>query len=123
MEVDGEPIDISSDPNAGKAVFDTGTTANILADPVYERVLETLFANGCYSNCINSPTRICCPCTQQFMNKLPNITAYTRGLKIVMTPDFYMFPDPRNKVMFSWYFNVFMSFRHSALLLLKVQGS
>ena len=96
MEVGNKTIDISSDPNGGKAVFDTGTSAMILADAAYQTVIDSLLANGCYEGCLSSPTFVCCPCSA--MHKFPNITAYTRGIKIVMTPDFYLAPDPINKV-------------------------
>lgn len=99
MEVGNTRIDVSSDPNAGKAVFDTGTSAMILADAVYQAVIDELLANGCYSGCLSSPSKICCPCSA--MHKFPNITAFTRGVKIVMTPDFYLFPDPTDKVKIS----------------------
>lgn len=95
MEVGNKTIDISSDPNAGKTVFDTGTSAMILADDVYKAVIDDLLRNGCYEGCLSSPSFICCKCSA--MHKFPNITAFTRGVKIVMTPDFYLFPDPVNK--------------------------
>ena len=85
MEVNGQRIDADGELDFNNVLFDTGTSFILLANPIYNTVVQELMANGC-----TAYASIVCPCEDKYLGNYPNITFYTRGAQFVVTPEQYM---------------------------------
>ena len=97
MKVGNQSIDVN-ETTARRALFDSGTSALVLTDPAYKILVKSLLDNDCYANCNTSISRICCKCSKKLYETLPNITININGFDIKMNPEYYLAPDPTNKV-------------------------
>jgi len=93
MTVNGKQIDLSGTYNTKNVLFDTGNSAIMLCKPVFQEVLAILENN----DCIQDPDfQLYCSCDKEDFHKYPNITFYARGLKMEITPDFYLINPRQN---------------------------
>jgi len=92
MSINSERIDISGMGFSKNALLDTGNSAIILCSPVYSRVVKILEKLECYED---EQMLMNCPCEPEDFVQYPTITFYARGLKMDITPDFYLV-NPRN---------------------------
>ena len=86
MDIQGVPIDISTDADGHQALFDTGTSFIALCQTALNRIGSLLAQAGCQKS---SGTMIC-SCGQEDLAKYPNFTIYTRGLAINVLPKDYL---------------------------------
>lgn len=94
MKVSAVEIDLSTEPQAQKALFDTGTSIMIIANAAYTALTNILQDLGCTSPLVNNvfPGAYVCQCTPEKMSLYPNITFYMRGVETVLSPTSYLFP-------------------------------
>lgn len=88
MTVNDQNIPFGDDSDIDSVLFDSGTSDILIANPVYEVVVQLLSDNGCTINDYNDV----CDCGDAAIASYPNITFTTRGANFTVTPRQYLLP-------------------------------
>lgn len=95
MKVGSEDIDLSPDPNSKQVLFDTGTSIMLIADAAYQAVINILKSAGCFSPDTGAIYHggYVCPCSEEQIEKYPEISMFMRGVEVRLRPQSYLIPS------------------------------
>ena len=96
MRIGNHVVDLSSEPEAQKVIFDTGTSVSVIADPAYTIMITLLVNQGCIWSELDDTT--ICSCTEDDIKFYPTLTIYMRGLESNLPPESYLIPDADDPV-------------------------